>query len=29
MDSVHGFGAWIRCTNMAIAEEKQETVYHE
>ena len=29
MDWEHGFGAWIRCTSMAIAKGKQETVYHE
>ena len=25
----HGFGTWIRCTDMAMAKEKQETVSHE
>ena len=28
MDSKHRFGALIRCTNMVIAKEKQEIVYH-
>ena len=28
MDSVHGFGAWIRCIGMGIAKEKQETMDH-
>ena len=26
---MHGFEAWIRCTNMAIAKEKQKIVYYE
>ena len=29
IDVEHGFGAGIQCTSMAIAKEKQETVYHE
>ena len=28
IDSVHGFGAWIRCIGMAMAIEKREIIYY-